>query len=112
MEADLDHFCRVFVVFFLPNIAVTNLMVSLISLNGLLAILEKAEEYFTWKKCGAYYLGFWIISFIVLSFPLSNTWGDVVYANRTFSCTIEPHGPYTFFAAIGELMFVMFPGVS
>ena len=79
------------------------------SLNGLLALprWDLAEKYFTWKKCGAYFIGIWILSFIVLAFPLGNAGeSGVVYQNRTFSCTIDPPGAYKAIAGIGELVFL------
>ena len=101
---DIDKSCETFVVFFFPNTAVTNWMISLISVNRLLALPRwgVAEKYFTWILCGAYFIGFWIVSFIFLAFPLTGVWGEVHYQPQTFSCTIDK-GPLTFFSVIGNL---------
>ena len=100
---DIDKSCETFVVFFFPNTAVTNWMISLISVNRLLALprWSLAEKYFTWMLCGAYFVGFWIVSFIFLAFPLTGAWGEVHYQPQTFSCTIDK-GPLTFFSVIGK----------
>ena len=100
---DIDKSCETFVVFFFPNTAVTNWMISLISVNRLLALprWNLAEKYYTWKLCGAYFVGFWIVSFILLAFPLTGVWGEVHYQPQTFSCTIDK-GPLTFFSVIGK----------
>ena len=100
---DIDKSCETFVVFFFPNTAVTNWMISLISVNRLLALprWNLAEKYYTWKLCGAYFVGFWIVSFTFLTFPLTGAWGEVQYQPQTFSCTIDK-GPLTYFSVIGK----------
>ena len=102
---DIDKSCETFAVFFFSNTAVTNWTISLISVNRLLALprWNVADKYFTWMLCGAYYIGFWIASFIFLAFPLTGTWGEVQYQPQTFSCTItDDSGTLTFFTTIGK----------
>ena len=102
---DIDKSCETFAVFFFSNTAVTNWIISLISVNRLMALprWNVADKYFTWMSCGAYFIGFWIVSFIFLAFPLTGTWGEVQYQPQTFSCTItDDSGTLTFFTTIGK----------
>ena len=103
-EAKKHKNCKIFVAFFYPNVTVTNWMVSLMSLSRLLALprWNLAEEYFTWKRCGAYFMGCWIVSFIFLALPLSGVWGEVIYQPLTFSCTIDSNGPLYLYLTLGN----------
>ena len=103
-EDKKDENCKIFVVFFYPNVTVTNWMVSLMSLSRLLALprWNLADKYFTWKKCGAYFMGVWIVSFAFLALPLSGVWGKVIYQPLTFSCTFDRQGPIYLFLTLGN----------
>lgn len=87
------------------NVSVSSLSMMLISINRFVGIYFSniMDKIFTPLKSWLSVLGLWAFSFIIMSLPLAEVWGQYGYVKGTFSCTLlekNGHTPLVFFSIL------------
>lgn len=97
--------CVAFPFFMYSNVSVSSLSMMLISINRFVGIYFSniMDKIFTPLKSWLSVLGLWAFSFIIMSLPLAEVWGQYGYVKGTFSCTLlekNGHTPLVFFSIL------------
>lgn len=92
------HLCKYYPFFFFGNVGVSLLIMSLIALHRLFGVFygHLLDKVFTQVSVLLMILAAWILSFGLMYFPLTETWGQFGYEPQTFFCTIVESEGETF----------------